>query len=83
VLGEFRKGRANRSSYWGIAVGFGFVINGKVHYGTDFSAGEFQSILWAESNQGQFSISDEASRTIRRDPKVLRKVMSGHTPRHC
>ena len=81
VLGEFRKGRAHRSSYWGIAVGFGFVINGKVHYGEDFSAGEFQSILWEEPNQGQFSVSDEESRAIRRDPAVLQKVfkeLCGH-----
>ena len=81
VLGEFRKGRARRSSYWGIAVGFGFVINGKVHYGEDFSAGEFQSILWEEPNQGQFSVSDDASRAIRKDRKVLQKVLkelSGH-----
>jgi predicted NBD/HSP70 family sugar kinase len=75
VLGEFRKGRARRSSYWGIAVGFGFVINGKVHYGEEFSAGEFQSILWEESNQGQFSVSDEASRAVRRDRKVLQKIL--------
>ena len=75
VLGEFRRGRARTSSYWGIAVGFGFVINGKVHYGRDFSAGEFQSILWEEPNQGQFSVSDEASRAIRRDRKVLKKVL--------
>ena len=81
VLGEFRKGRAHRSRYWGIAVGFGFVINGKVHYGDDFSAGEFQSILWEEPNQGQFSVSDEESRTIRRDAAVLQKVfreLCGH-----
>jgi predicted NBD/HSP70 family sugar kinase len=75
VLGEFREGRTVKSGYWGIAVGFAFVLNGKVHYGEDFSAGEFQSILWKESNQGQFSLSDAAARTIRKNPAVLRKVL--------
>jgi len=75
VLGEFRAGRTVKSGYWGIAVGFAFVLNGRVHYGDDFSAGEFQSILWKEPNQGQFSLSDAAARTIRKDRAVLLKVL--------
>jgi len=75
VLGEFRAGRTVKSGYWGIAVGFAFVLNGRVHYGDDFSAGEFQSILWKEQNQGQFSLSDAAARTIRKDRAVLLKVL--------
>jgi len=75
VLGEFRAGRTVRSGYWGIAVGFAFVLNGKVHYGEDFSAGEFQSILWKEPNLGQFSLSDAAARTIRKDRAVLLKAL--------
>jgi predicted NBD/HSP70 family sugar kinase len=75
VLGEFREGRTVKSGYWGIAVGFAFVLNGKVHYGEDFSAGEFQSILWKEPNQGQFSLTDAASRTVRKDHAVLTKVL--------
>jgi len=75
VLGEFRAGRTVKSGYWGIAVGFAFVLNGRVHYGDDFSAGEFQSILWKEPNQGQFSLSDAAARRIRKDRAVLLKVL--------
>ncbi len=75
VLGELRKGQTVGTEYWGIAVGLGFVLNGKVHYGEGFSAGEFQSILWKESNHGQFSISDEDSRRIRTDPSILMKAI--------
>ncbi len=75
VLGELRKGRTVGTEYWGIAVGLGFVLNGKVHCGEGFSAGEFQSILWKESNHGQFSISDNDSRRIATDPAVLSKVI--------
>ena len=63
-----------KSGYWGIGVGLAFVLNGKVHYGEDFSAGEFQSILWKEPNQGQFSLGDAAARRIRKDRAVLVKV---------
>jgi predicted NBD/HSP70 family sugar kinase len=75
VLGEFREGRTVKSGYWGIAVGFGFVLNGKVHHGEDFSAGEFQRILWKEPKQGQFSLSHSAARTIRENRAVLLKVL--------
>lgn len=75
VLGEFRKGRTANSDYWGIAIGFGFVLNGKVHYGEGFSAGEFQSILWEPPNQGQFSLRDEESKRIKEDRKILDQVL--------
>lgn len=75
VLGELRKGQTVGSEYWGIAVGLRFVLNGKVHYGEGFSAGEFQSILWKDANHGQFSISDEDSRRITSDPGILSKVI--------
>jgi predicted NBD/HSP70 family sugar kinase len=76
VLGEFRRGRTLSSEYWGIAVGLGFVLNGKVYHGQEFSAGEFQSILWDASNHGQFSVTDEESKRIKKDKKVLRKVIT-------
>ena len=75
VLGELRKGQTVGTEYWGIAVGLGFVLNGKVHYGEGFSAGEFQSILWKDGNHGQFSISDEDSRRITTDPSILAKAI--------
>jgi hypothetical protein len=42
----------------GFAIGFGIVIHGQVLRGADYSAGEFQSILWVPGNTSQFSISD-------------------------
>ena len=54
-------GPATGASRWGSAS----CSTERCTTGRDFSAGEFQSILWEESNQGQFSISDEASRRIR------------------
>ncbi len=75
VLGEFRKGRTTGSEYWGIAVGLGFVLNGKVYCGEGYSAGEFQSILWQPANHGQFSVSDDDSRRIRTDPELLSRVL--------
>jgi predicted NBD/HSP70 family sugar kinase len=74
VLGEFRKGRTTGSEYWGIAVGLGFVLDGKVYCGEDFSAGEFQSILWQPTNHGQFSVGDDESRRITSDPGLLEGV---------
>lgn len=75
VLGEFRKGRTTGEEYWGIAVGMGFVLDGKVYCGEDFSAGEFQSILWKPTNHGQFSVDDADSRRIKSDPAVLTGVL--------
>ena len=75
VLGELRKGTTMGTEYWGIAVGMGMVLNGKVHYGEGFSSGEFQSILWNEPNHGQFSISDEDSKRIEADKEVRSGVI--------
>ena len=33
-----------------VAVGFGIVIDGRVHYGTDYSSGEFKSLFFKEGN---------------------------------
>ncbi|HEY9595465.1 MAG TPA: ROK family transcriptional regulator [Spirochaetia bacterium] len=76
VLGEFRKGRTSDPGYWGVAVGFAFVLNGRVYHGEDFSAGEFQSILWEEGNQGQFSVHDDESRRVKEDPAVRSRIFT-------
>jgi predicted NBD/HSP70 family sugar kinase len=75
VLGEFRKGRTSGQDYWGVAVGMGLVLDGKVRHGDGFSTGEFQSILWEEGNSGQFSLSDAESRRVKDDPAVRSKVI--------
>ena len=42
-----------------ISVGMGFVINGNVHYGHQYSAGEFRSINYKDESIGQFSLTRE------------------------
>ena len=75
VLGEFRTGETERSSYWGIAVGLGIVLNGEVYHGSSYSAGEFQSILWEPGNEGQFSITDAEARRIKQDPVIMERAL--------
>jgi predicted NBD/HSP70 family sugar kinase len=74
VLGEFRRGETANNLYWGIALGLGFVLNGRVYTGSANSAGEFQSILWKPGNEGQLSITNEEARRIKEDRAVMRKA---------
>jgi predicted NBD/HSP70 family sugar kinase len=71
VLVEFRdlhdRGRiAERTG-----VGMGIVIGGRVHYGRDFSAGEFRSVFRTPDSKGQFSLSEEDAFRLEEDPAVL------------
>lgn len=75
VLGEFRTGETEKDVYWGIAIGFGLVLNGEVYHGSSFSAGEFQSILWRPGNEGQLSISNEEARRIKEDPQIMSSAL--------
>jgi predicted NBD/HSP70 family sugar kinase len=75
VLGEFRKGRTSGQDYWGVAVGLGLVLDGKVRHGEGFSAGEFKSVLWKEGNSSQFSLSDMEARRVKEDPAVRSKII--------
>lgn len=56
LLGEFRHQDVLRPDALGIGVGFGFVIDGKLHYGSNFAAGEFRSIFKEDRNLTQFSM---------------------------
>lgn len=58
ALVEFRKGSAYPELYKGIAIGLGLVINGRVHYGADYSAGEFRSVFWKGPRPAQLALSD-------------------------
>lgn len=58
VLGELRKHTIEMDDYRIMALGLGLVLNGTVHRGTEFSAGEFRSILYQPETVNQFSISD-------------------------
>ncbi|MCG8570236.1 MAG: ROK family transcriptional regulator [Spirochaetes bacterium] len=77
VLGEFREGMSDKTSYLfgDFAVGVGIVINGKVYYGSDFSAGEFRSIFWKNQNKSQFSLTDNEIREAGHDYHLFEQVM--------
>jgi len=53
-----------------IALGIGLGINGNVHYGNDFSAGEFRSLLRHEKSVGQFSLTAEEQMLAEEDGEM-------------
>jgi predicted NBD/HSP70 family sugar kinase len=57
ILGEFRKETAEELGS-GLGVGMGIVIDGKVHDGSDGSAGEFRSVFKSGPTRSQFSLPD-------------------------
>lgn len=58
ILGVWRAGDGSPAQTVA-GIGMGIVLNNGVHYGKDFSAGEFRSIDWNQKNRGQFSLSDK------------------------
>ena len=74
VLMEIRKSHPTDTSPSSIAVGMGVVIDGKVHRGATFSAGEFRSILWKKKSPTQFSTSSTATDGIEADAKLRKKI---------
>jgi predicted NBD/HSP70 family sugar kinase len=58
-----------------ISVGMGFVINGNVHYGHQFSAGEFRSVNYKENSIGQFSLTSEEHLRLFEDPEVFDRFL--------
>ncbi|MDC7224766.1 MAG: ROK family transcriptional regulator [Spirochaetales bacterium] len=71
VLVEFRDLDGAEGRRKKIAVGLGIVIDGKIHYGKNFSAGEFSSVFRDPLKEGQFNIDSEEGFRIERDPEVL------------
>ncbi|MFP4331163.1 MAG: ROK family transcriptional regulator [Alkalispirochaetaceae bacterium] len=76
VLGELRKHSIKLDDYRIMAIGLGIVLNGEVHYGHDYSAGEFRSILHREANVNQFSITDEEARRFLSDREVDERIIT-------
>lgn len=72
LLRRWRK-REMPDHYSTIGVGLGVVINGKVHHGQGYSAGEFRSIQWRNGNRGQFSMPDEHLESIHQDELLFRR----------
>lgn len=75
ALGEFRKHTVGMEDTRIMALGFGFVINGSVHHGRDFSAGEYRSIYFSPEHTNQLALSDDQARLFLRDPDVNRLVL--------
>lgn len=71
VLGEHRRYQVDRPSFRVPVVGIGFLIDGRVHRGRDYSAGEFQSTLQLVGEHvNQFSVSDGDAQRFLQDPAV-------------
>lgn len=76
LLAEIRRITGTTSSPKNLSVGCGFILNGQTHYGKDFSAGEFRSILWESGNLGQFQSSDISGDKIGSDMSITASVFT-------
>lgn len=70
VLVEFRNAEDVKEGQELISVGLGLVINGKVHYGEGYYAGEFRSLL-SKDHGKQFSLTQEEIRHLDDNAAVL------------
>jgi predicted NBD/HSP70 family sugar kinase len=75
VLEELRDSKSPYFKYQGTSIGIGIVINGKVYYGNEFSAGEFKSILWQSNNLSQFSTANEQMSSIEQDKETFLNIV--------
>jgi predicted NBD/HSP70 family sugar kinase len=75
VLGEFRDIREPSRFHEKIAVGMGIALGGRVHYGHNYSAGEFRSVFCTPQDKGQFSLPGEEAARIEADPQVLSRFI--------
>ncbi|MBN2618017.1 MAG: ROK family transcriptional regulator [Spirochaetales bacterium] len=75
ILGEFREVETHHAYYPGIGFGFGIVIDGKVYYGSEFSAGEFKSLFSKAPSVSQFSLQDSDIENIQNKPEELMKLL--------
>ncbi len=76
LLAEIRRITGTKTSPKNLSVGCGFILNGQTHYGKDFSAGEFRSILWETGNSGQFQSSDIRGDKIGSDMDITSSVFA-------
>jgi len=75
VLVEFREVQDRLRLHQKTAVGMGIAINGRVHYGHHYSAGEFRSVLCTPECKGQFSLPDEEAVRLEQDAQVLNRFI--------
>jgi predicted NBD/HSP70 family sugar kinase len=76
VLGEFRKDTIGKNSEYILGIGFGIVIGERVHYGRNYSAGEYQSTSWKAPNKSQFSLSDKELIQLKSDEEIVERIKS-------
>lgn len=76
ALIEFKQAVVPHDRYGGVGVGFGIVVNGKVHYGSHYSAGEFRSALCENQDGIQVSLSKNDLSRILEDESVLERFSS-------
>jgi predicted NBD/HSP70 family sugar kinase len=76
LLVEFRDIKDRSHLHERTSVGMGIVVNGRVHYGHRYSAGEFRSTFCTGECKGQFSITEEEAFCIEEDPEVLRRFIT-------
>jgi predicted NBD/HSP70 family sugar kinase len=74
VLGELREHQSSSIGKHVLAIGIGVVIDSKVHYGENFSAGEFQSVFREVTNTTQFSLPDNQFSRIEADQEIRKAV---------
>ena len=75
LLVEFRNIKDRERFHQKTAVGIGIVLNGRVHYGHRYSAGEFRSTFCTTQSKGQFSITEEEAYLIEEEPEVLHRFI--------
>jgi len=71
ILLEIREKEILQKNSGGIAVGLGMVLAGKVHYGNNFSAGEFRSVFSNKNDVNQFSLSRDELLAINTDKNIF------------
>lgn len=81
VLGEHRKHTIAMDDHRIMALGLGLVLNGRVHHGEDYSAGEFRSILYKSHQINQFSITDQEARKFLQD-RTVDQMIAHELARH-
>jgi hypothetical protein len=72
ALGEFRLAGPKDQ----VSVGLGLALSGRVHYGQEFTSGEFRSPFWQPDRTGQFGLDDRIIARIHGDSDAMDALVS-------
>jgi len=76
LLLEFRDFNPSKDAVCNrISIGIGLVINGNVHYGHQYSAGEFRSLFRTKESVGQLSLTEDDHRKVLEDATVMERFL--------